>query len=67
MKATPKAPVIDQVLSSLTGRDRQECVARRICMTCGAQVAFLRDEASLEEFRISGMCQQCQDEVFADA
>ncbi len=25
-----------------------------------------RDALSLEEFRISGLCQQCQDEVFVD-
>lgn len=37
------------------------------CATCGTQdrEAFsFRDKLSVDEFRISGMCQRCQDSVF---
>lgn len=37
------------------------------CPTCGTQDrdAFnFRDEISVDEFKISGMCQRCQDSVF---
>ena len=36
------------------------------CPTCGEYVSAnnFRDRLSLEEFRISGMCQVCQDSIF---
>lgn len=34
------------------------------CPTCGNPVGKFRDERSKREFRISGMCQECQDSVF---
>lgn len=37
---------------------------RGYCPLCSAEVNELRDEASLREFRISGLCQSCQDSVF---
>lgn len=37
-----------------------------ICATCGKQVGEFRDELSRREFKISGMCQECQDEVFEE-
>ena len=64
--ATPKAQAIDTFLTSLTGRDRKECVDTLTCATCGGDClkhAF-RDPLSWKEFQISGMCQKCQDSVF---
>ncbi len=34
------------------------------CPLCSAEVTQLRDELSLREFGISGLCQACQDSVF---
>lgn len=36
------------------------------CPTCGEPVKpeEFRDELSVKEFRISGMCQSCQDKTF---
>jgi len=36
------------------------------CPTCGKiiDISLFKDELSLKEFRITGMCQDCQDEVF---
>lgn len=38
------------------------------CPTCGKAMmgAEFRDELSLKEAQISGMCQECQDAVFGD-
>lgn len=37
------------------------------CPTCGARPPHVyRDQLSVEEARISGMCQQCQDSVFGE-
>lgn len=42
--------------------------AKGLCPGCGADVtnATFRDELSAKEFRISGLCQDCQDVVFAE-
>ncbi len=36
------------------------------CPTCGKPIPMdcFKDDLSLKEFRISGMCQECQDSVF---
>ena len=36
------------------------------CPSCSAKVEVgeFRDEISVREFKISGLCQKCQDEVF---
>lgn len=66
MNATPKAPAIDNLLTALTGRDRQASVANNVCATCGGPAEEFRDELSRREFRISGMCQKCQDATFGE-
>lgn len=37
---------------------------RGYCPLCSAEVRELRDDLSLREFGISGLCQTCQDSVF---
>jgi len=39
-------------------------VLRGYCPFCSAEVHDFRDEGSLREYRISGLCQTCQDSVF---
>ncbi len=38
--------------------------AQGLCSTCGGTVSRFRDTLSENEFRISGMCQKCQDDIF---
>ena len=37
------------------------------CPTCGNKIKpdEFKDEVSVREFKISGMCQQCQDKTFS--
>ena len=35
------------------------------CVCCGKNATEFRDEISKREYRISSLCQHCQDEVFA--
>lgn len=41
-----------------------------ICPFCNKKITFalseFRDDLSRKEFRISGLCQKCQDEFFVD-
>ena len=34
------------------------------CPMCGKEITGFRDELSEQEYGISGMCQECQDQVF---
>jgi len=36
----------------------------KYCPYCGKLITDFKDELSLKEFQISGLCQICQDEVF---
>ncbi len=64
MEATKKAKEIDNVITNLTGKNRQETVKANACMECSNTDLIFRDRLSREEYRISGMCQSCQDETF---
>ena len=44
--------------------NRHEVLARRGCVFCNGPVLKFRDERSKEEYRISGICQKCQDKAF---
>lgn len=39
----------------------------RTCTTCGNALGVFRDELSVKEASLSGMCQRCQDEFFGNA
>ena len=49
-------------------RDVVDSVASGKCPFCGIgiDVDEFRDDLSRREFGISGMCQRCQDDMFAD-
>ncbi len=66
MKANEKNKAIDALLTGFTGgKVRTDIIRQGLCMTCDrTTTATFRDEVSRNEYRISGMCQDCQDEVF---
>jgi len=65
MKANEKNKAIDALLSDLLGgKNRIQIIKEGLCMTCEGQASNFRDALSEDEYRISGMCQCCQDEVF---
>ena len=41
-----------------------EKIKQKICPICGEYVGKFEDELSKKEYKISGMCQECQNEVF---
>ena len=64
MDASKKSPVIEALLSSLTGVSRVGAVQEASCVTCGGEARVFRDDLSRKEYTISAMCQDCQDKVF---
>lgn len=54
----------DDLIRLMTGKDRVATILSHTCMTCGGKADYFRDALSRKEYRISGMCQRCQDKVF---
>ena len=65
MTAVPSPRPIDVLLPQA---QRQEAIILGFCslppLGCGKSVTGFRDELSAREYKISGLCQNCQDEVF---
>jgi hypothetical protein len=64
VESTEKAPDIDNLLHRLFKVDRVSCVEANECTLCPATNVTFRDALSVKEYRISGMCQGCQDRVW---
>lgn len=65
---TQKSPDIEAFLNDLMGGNRQQTIIQNKCVPapigCGKEVGTFRDALSEKEYRISGLCQECQDSVF---
>ena len=61
---TSKAPAIDLVISGMTGKSREQQIAAGMCMVCPGEAKVFKTDLDRSEYRISGMCQECQDKVF---
>jgi len=61
---TSKAPGIDMFMSLVTGKSREQQIAAGLCMWCPKDALVFKDDLSKVEYRISGMCQECQDKTF---
>lgn len=48
------------------GRSQTESKEKNICVFCGNPINMddFRDRLSIKEYRISGLCQKCQDDTF---
>ena len=44
--------------------EEMKLVAEGLCPFCKQKIGELRNPISLREFHISGLCQNCQDEMF---
>ena len=55
--------LIDTLCSDLF-KARKEAAENKICVTCGKPALHFRDHLSWREWKISLMCQECQDDFF---
>jgi len=44
--------------------ERRKAILADKCVFCDNEASQFRDEQSKKEYRISGLCQKCQDETF---
>ena len=67
-RPSPKCPEIENFLEDLFGTARVANIMRDTCVNppsgCAGPAVEFRDELSKREFRISGLCQKCQDKIF---
>ena len=62
-----KSEKIDELFKTLYGVDRKTSIINCTCVSCSAEnitEKSFRDDVSLREFHISGLCQVCQDKIF---
>lgn len=46
------------------GQDILNDIKNKICPFCKQPISEFRDEISIQEYLISGLCQTCQDNIF---
>lgn len=63
---TPKAPELEMMFEAFSGRTTS--IRADVCIPapigCGGPATDFRDDISRTEYRISGLCQSCQDKIF---
>jgi len=66
MKPSQKNKEMENILEKMMGRTT--CITNNTCTICGREIdpdTEFKDVLSRKEYTISGMCQTCQDKVFA--
>ena len=57
---------LDGFAKKAFGRSPTEAKEKRVCVTCGKPIKMedFKDQLSIKEYKISGLCQKCQDDTF---
>lgn len=66
-KTSEKSPDIESAISNLFGINRRQMIELGRCVSCNNKdltTESFKDDVSLREYEISGLCQECQDKVF---
>lgn len=70
MKPSQKSGEFEEALAEFFGVSRVRAITNDLCVTppygCGKAIGEFRDELSVKEYQISGLCQECQDRVFGE-
>lgn len=55
---------LNDMAEAMSGKSRTDSLRDGTCVACTEEVGEFRDQLSVKEYGISGLCQPCQDEVF---
>ena len=64
LQPSAKAPEIESFLEKIMGRS--SAIRGGRCTSCGYATGSFRNALSAHEYTISGLCQNCQDEIFGE-
>lgn len=64
-KTTNMSKMLDDLSEMVYGRSATSSIRGDTCLACGEPAVEFTDALSKREFSISGLCQKCQDDVFA--
>lgn len=57
---------VDIIAKDFFGRTMTDAQKEQICVMCGKEAKEFRNEISVKEYKQSGICQKCQDEIFGE-
>jgi hypothetical protein len=57
---------LEKVDRGAFGIPAKQAIKQKICVVCKDDITGFRDDLSAKEYQLSGLCQGCQDEVFAE-
>ena len=66
MKDKKNGEFKDNLTKDLFGVSFSEAMATATCVYCRGKAKVFKDELSEKEYKISGLCQRCQDETFGE-
>ena len=55
---------LDKITTKAFDTTQDKAEKKAVCISCGKPILGFKDEVSVKEYRITGMCQECQDEVY---
>lgn len=57
---------LDTFTKKAFGRSQTEAKEKNLCVFCGKEIKMedFKDQLSIKEYGISGLCQKCQDDTF---
>ena len=60
-----KSPEMEAYLNTIIPH-RELYMSHQRCVSCGCHADWFKDDLSAKEYTISGLCQQCQDDIFEE-
>jgi hypothetical protein len=64
MKSQGMKNFLDGFTVEIFGMSRSEAIKNGVCVICQTVADNFHDDISEREFKISGMCQNCQDDAY---
>jgi|TARA_Y100000034_G_scaffold56693_1_gene69369 hypothetical protein len=67
MKSEKLNEFLDKKSQEMFGNKRSEAIEKASCVFCNKNIdtdTEFKDELSAKEFKISGLCQKCQNSIF---
>jgi len=55
---------LDGFTKRVVNKTQEKAEKEKVCIWCGEKITGFKDELSRKEYKISGLCQKCQDETF---